>query len=662
MKKYYGITKSNWFFLMIIILSFLLLKLLFYSYTFVNYDEGVYVGMAKYYASSGEEGYYEEIRPIGVSLLMTPLYLFFNSFILAKTMIFLVNIASIILLFHIVRKEFDEKIAKYSTMLYALSPFFLKFSGMILNDLIAYFFVFIALYYAWNKKDFQAGLMLGISFLFKFVGPLGGLATLSVILFRDIEIVQKIKSSIFQGLGGLVGIIPFFINAIINNTGTLVQKIKTPLIDASNIIQGGVWIYGQSGVKVYFSVFFSLNILILIGLIFFLIKSKKDFKQNSLIIFAASFFIYYSFFVSRFDIRYLTSLLVPLSIIGGIGLTKIKIRKQKSLKKYVGPAITLLLLLNIVFSADYFHEDTKTDWNLISEIKDKDVMTNTGFAMIHAKKTDLITSSNSMQMDVLNFFRSKDELLILSLYEYRCSNDYCRLELEKRLSSLFYNFNISNCGYLYGHSVMILNGEKTISNEECKNILGLELEEVSKEKEIFFKISEIHINDKGEILLIDGLKKAVEMLDGYKVILSFVDDGNLPNEETKAEIKNLYSQDIDNIIFAVDNLYGSLFKHFSDRYGNTYYNPPYDSGAPALDQLCVNGFWNQETKNCDQIDIYLLTDWENLKFTPSVKVQDELTVLLKMDDKIGIDFPLYSLNDYNFNVLNSTGDFLKAYK
>ena len=252
MKKYYGVTKSNWFFLVIIILSFLFLKLIFYSYTFVNYDEGVYVGMAKYYASGGEEGYYEEIRPIGVSLLITPLYLFFNSFILAKTIIFLVNIASIILLYYITKKEFDEKIAKYSTILYSLSPFFLKFSGMVLNDLISYFFVFIALYYAWNKKDFQAGLMLGISFLFKFVGPLGGIATLSVIFFRDTEIAQKFKGSILQVLVCLVCIMPFFINAMINNTGTIMQKIKTPLIDASNIIQGGVWIYGKSGVKVYF--------------------------------------------------------------------------------------------------------------------------------------------------------------------------------------------------------------------------------------------------------------------------------------------------------------------------------------------------------------------------------------------------------------------------
>ena len=324
--------------------------------------------------------------------------------------------------------------------------------------------------------------------------------------------------------------------------------------------------------------------------------------------------------------------------------------------------MTLLLLLNIVFSADYFHEDTKTDWNLIKEIKDKDVMTNTGFAMIHAKKTDLITSSNSMQIDVLNFFRSNDELLILSLYEYRCNNDYCRSELKKRLSSLFYNFNISDCGHIYGHSVILLNGEKSISNEECKGILGLELEEVKEEKEIIFKISEIHIDGNGEILLIDGLEKAVEMLEGHKVILSFVDDGNLPGEKTKEQIKNLYFNSANNLIFAVDNVYGSLFNFFSDNYGNTYLNPPYDSGAPGLGQPCVNGFWNQETKNCDQIDIYLLTDWENLRFTSYDEVEEELSVLLKMDDKIGIDFPLYSLNDYNFNILNDTSNFLKAYK
>ena len=58
------------FIILAICFLYIFLKSMVYLKGIVFFDEGVYVGIAKYFVSAGKIGYFESIRPLALPLLL----------------------------------------------------------------------------------------------------------------------------------------------------------------------------------------------------------------------------------------------------------------------------------------------------------------------------------------------------------------------------------------------------------------------------------------------------------------------------------------------------------------------------------------------------------------------------------------------------------------
>ncbi len=101
--------------------------------------------------------------------------------------------------------KLDSKIIFLATL---TSPFLVFFSSRILTETAFSFLVILVTYYLIKQKSFMAGIIAGITFMFRYTGGLLGIA------FLIIELTRKPinwKSVMFFILGGLIGVAPLLI-------------------------------------------------------------------------------------------------------------------------------------------------------------------------------------------------------------------------------------------------------------------------------------------------------------------------------------------------------------------------------------------------------------------------------------------------------------------
>src|SRR3989338_4045877 len=159
---------------------YLLLKWIIFLNGNVFFDEGIYVGISKYFLSAGDAGFFETIRPLALPLLLVPGQMFsngahldLNSLILGRILSLILSIGCLLLIYWSAAQLFDKKAGLWAAFLATTSITLLTFSGYILNDLIAFTLVLVASVFFLKGKllkqnYFWSGMLVGGSFLFKF--------------------------------------------------------------------------------------------------------------------------------------------------------------------------------------------------------------------------------------------------------------------------------------------------------------------------------------------------------------------------------------------------------------------------------------------------------------------------------------------------------------
>ncbi|HLC74597.1 MAG TPA: hypothetical protein VJH88_01945 [Candidatus Nanoarchaeia archaeon] len=188
-----------------------------------GWDESVYIGMGKYIASNGTQGLWEDIRPIGLPLLLSIIPAGFSDWLMLSF-----AAASMVLVYLIVRK-ISPLMALVAVLLYGVTPLFFSQAHLVMTHVPAVTFVLLA-YYLFAEHPVFVGLSLGAAFLFRFPHGIAVAVFFFVYFFG-----KKYKECVLVIIGFLALLVPFFaFNVVLYHTitATLFDAAFRPVIFA----------------------------------------------------------------------------------------------------------------------------------------------------------------------------------------------------------------------------------------------------------------------------------------------------------------------------------------------------------------------------------------------------------------------------------------------
>ena len=572
--------------------------------------------------------------------------------------VFLLTIGCILLIYHISRVHFDESSARWSSLLFAASSSVVFFGGTILTDVFVFILVLVSASFAWREKWFFAGCILGISFLLKFPVLLLCFPIMLLIIFRYKK--KLLIPSIYFGAGLILFVTPYLIFNFFHYSGLIFERIFTPLIDASSILQNDTWIYEKASLWRYSLFLLIIELPIIISFIFSWLTVKQ--KEKSLLVFftlcAASFMIYFSLYVARLDYRYMLSVIPFFAAIGGTGLSHIIKKRWK--------AITLIVAVPLIIISFFFVIGTAQTTVSINTGEDM-VFTNAGQALLKINgKAELYPGPNMGHLYKQWYMNSSAEWLILDLEGYPCQkyDNYCKEDLRMQVSRLLTANQIVSCGKLYGEDVIVIakHPQTTITRDDCiKNIRGGPYSNVNTTS--YVRLHAAVITLEGQLQNIEGLKMVTKELSEQKISSLLVivasntslDDASrqfiveLPNN---VELGVLTQEDISTVKFITD------FKELTNKTISVIASPSDDwigrsHELPQIIKSCVKGSWDQTIMNitCKKIDLYTIKDWDTLSLHNTVELFASFDALSNIDYEVGVDIPVAALYPDNMETI-----------
>jgi len=647
-----------------VILFYTLIKIAMYITGKVFFDEGVYVGIAKYFSSGGTNGFFEYIRPLLLPLLLTPLqYLPIDPLITGRTLCFLITIGTIFIVYHISRIHFDELSAKWSILLFAASSSVIFFGSTILTDVLVFTLVLASASLAWRNKWFFSGSVLSIAFLLKFPVLLLCLPIIVLLIFR--YKTKLLIPSICFGSGLIIFITPYLIFNLLHYSGDIFGRIFTPLIDASKILQNETWIYEKASLWKYSLFLLIIELPLVFSFILSWIKIKQ--KEKNIFLFftlcAISFMLYFSWYVVRLDYRYMLSIIPFLAILGGVGLSRF-------VKNYWKATALIIIIPIIIVSFFLIFGIARTTVDISTS--DDLVFTNAGQALLKLDgKAELYPGPNMGHLYKQWYINSSAEWLIIDLEGYPCqaSDNYCKEDLRIEVSRLLTANKITSCGKLYGEDVIILakHPYNTITREECiKKIRGGPYSYMDTQS--FVRLHAAVITLEGQLQNLEELKKVVTELSKQNIssVLVIVATNNSLDEASGNFISNLPSNfelgvlpkdDVDTQKFISDftdatNKKITVIASQSDDWIGQNQN------FSMSIKSCVRGSWDQTIMKipCKKIDLYILKDWNKLSLYETDELYASFNALSNIDYEVGVDIPVAALN------YNNTQEIIKLIK
>lgn len=290
-------------FFIVFFLIFLVRVAYLFLYPRLWWDSYIYLGQAKYIFSLGKEGLWEVFRPPLFSLILG----FFNKVVSlvipldlvgwGKFLDLVFSLAALYFFYLIFKKLYPEKHALLATLIFGLTPLFLKFTGLILTEPLAIFLGLVAFYLILENKYLGGGFFLALSFLAKF--PQGILFFVVFLLLLFSKETSKFKKLSNLFLGFFLVLFPYLLLNFY-----FFKDPFLPFKTATEIITTYLWYYPQ-GSFYYFTHFFLKNPFYLFyfpALVFYFKKNK--FPQR-LFYFAGLFILLYFLYVPRKETRYL---------------------------------------------------------------------------------------------------------------------------------------------------------------------------------------------------------------------------------------------------------------------------------------------------------------------------------------------------------------------
>ncbi len=314
------------------------------------WDGAVYLEMGKYIFSTGKLGLIEIFRPPLYPLMLgLPWKLNLNPIIIGTIITFVLSIASIYLIFLIVKKIANKKMGIIAALLFALSPTHIFYSTKILNDNISTFLILLTIYFfIKNKNYFWIGILCGLSFLTRFTNGLLLIIPISYIFMKFLKYKEfkiKIKKILLLGIGFLIITAPYFLiiqkqygdfTLPLRAGSLIIKKVGESISQNTN--------YYSEGLKSETPLFLVsiISIFIILLQINRNKKNEKNLKLISIYIFTLIVFIYHTH-LARKEMRYML-MIIPLVILLGIyTISKIKIiNKNRILNLIIIIIITIL--------------------------------------------------------------------------------------------------------------------------------------------------------------------------------------------------------------------------------------------------------------------------------------------------------------------------------
>ncbi|MFC1800765.1 ArnT family glycosyltransferase [Nanoarchaeota archaeon] len=393
-KKSLEFLKNHAIFLLILAL-FLIVKLSLYRISHLEWDEAVYLGMAKYLYTSAKMGFFEILRPIMLPLFIGIFWkLGLGIMVAAKILAVSISLASISIVYFLSKKIFDKKTALIAALMLALSPVFLEHSFRIMPLLWSVFFGLFALYQLKEKRYVLSGLLTGIAFLFRFTqGAMIVAVGLAFIiqLFDKKQIKSFIQKSLKYYLSFALAVLPYLIFNYMKYGGEVSKwrhAVFRPFIYASGTIAISG---GQNN-----PLFFITNLIIQNYLALFIIAAailfftKKLYKDETYSALFAVFLILLIYF-SRLDhqeLRYMLDFFLYAVILAAYGLyssISYLTKKAKLNTKHAKYLITALFILLFIFCFISRTHKTGLDGGVFKEMLnnvDGTVLSTTPFASV----------------------------------------------------------------------------------------------------------------------------------------------------------------------------------------------------------------------------------------------------------------------------------------
>ena len=323
------------------------------DYSFANSGWSDYVpsGGDNFYAWP-KAGFRAPLLPYLLSLLY-----FFKLDFLINLFIPLIGALSVILVYLLANKLFNEKIALLSSLLFLFIPLHVVYSSMILTDVFTTFFIILTFISFWkgyeehqNKYKILFGFFLALSLLARYTVLWIAPIFLVYFLIRDKSLkFLKDKYLWYSILVFFITLIPWFIYGFFNYNhplGAFIHGFK------ASAYWGGVqpWNFFLS---YWWDITSIIGIVFLISFLYVVYKREFLKKEVYLLLIWIFLFLFMAMIMPHKEDRFILPIIPAICIVSGFGLSRIK-------NKAVLTLITLSLLAILIFSLTTQFSNTYT--------------------------------------------------------------------------------------------------------------------------------------------------------------------------------------------------------------------------------------------------------------------------------------------------------------
>jgi 4-amino-4-deoxy-L-arabinose transferase-like glycosyltransferase len=192
----------------VLIGAFVLMMLILGSEdTHVEWDEAVFIGIAKHIASNGAYGLFESFRPFLLPLTLVPLlWLGVEAVSAAKLVALLFSTATLVVTFLLARELADERTAFLATALVAVSTLFFGYSLRMMSEIPSSLFILVSLLMLVRRQPLASGVFSLLSFAMRY--PAG-------LILPAVMLIAWIRDGWRSALRVLAGFIAAFIPLVI---------------------------------------------------------------------------------------------------------------------------------------------------------------------------------------------------------------------------------------------------------------------------------------------------------------------------------------------------------------------------------------------------------------------------------------------------------------
>ena len=408
------------------------------------WDTHVYLGMAKYIFSLGQMGVWESYRPLLFPILMGAVWKMGLPLVAAGTMMDVVLSLSVVYLTYKIGSLFSQKVAVISSLITAITPLFLKFTGLILVEPLAMVLSLLGVYVFLNGKNFWAGVLLSLSFLTKFPQGIFFAAAGTAVLFRRERWKEKIISELWLVLGFILPALPYFIFNYYRY-----PTMWEPFISGSWIVSTATWLYSSGASYYFWAVFAAFPVLLFFFSYlydFFRLKLWKE-ESHLLMMLICSLTIAYFMYVPRKEDRYLVMILPLLSILSAYSIALIyDLLKKKSEPAIKAKSFLILVMVLMIIPlpvALFLEKPTITAYDeAISIIKEREItgtiLSSDPFFISYVDNTLKLLSGTDYASIMYEENKGKYELLFLNDCDIPCAPEdtVCAEKMQELMTSI----------------------------------------------------------------------------------------------------------------------------------------------------------------------------------------------------------------------------------